>query len=209
MKTRRSPIRNGYSLLEILAVLTVIGLIAGLAIPAISSLVRGNQVTTSSQLIVSQLNLARQTALAANRMVEVRLYKFHDSNVSSSEDTFRAVQLFQYDETNTVAKPLGKALRLPGLVIMDSSGTYSTLLDESVRKKNWVPATDPQVNLPGANSYTACYLRFRSDGSTDLSRANQWFLTLRTINDTGTPAKNYITIQIDPVNGTVKTYRPG
>jgi len=201
--------RAGFTLLELMIVITIIVFLACLAMPSMSRILKGSQVTIGSEILSTQFAFARQTALTKNRIVEVRFYQYVDPSIPGSPSSFRAVQAFQYDEANQTAMPLAKMQRLPGSLIMDARATYSTLLADVARLKTWTPSSDPQVVLPGVSSYTAYCVRFRPDGTTDLVKTANWFITVREETDTGSPAKNYVTLQIDPVNGSLKTYRPG
>src|SRR4051794_35822389 len=65
-----SPVR-GFSLIELLAVMGIIALIVGFTIPAVTTMMRGSQLTQGSQLLGDQIALARQLALSENRSIEV------------------------------------------------------------------------------------------------------------------------------------------
>ena len=67
-------------------------------------------------------------------------------------------------------------------------------------------------------NYDYVAFRFLPDGSTNLpgksaTDANgAWFVTLQNINDKPvgtTPPNNFYTLQVDPVSGTLKQFRPG
>jgi uncharacterized protein (TIGR02596 family) len=210
MKPLCSFRRSGFTLLELLVVISMIAVIASFTMPGLTTFLKAKQVSMGSQMLLSNLSLARQTALASNRKVEVRFYRYADPNLPGSGRAFRALQLFQYDEANQSTKPLGKLQRLPGTLVMDENATYSTLIADASRNKIWSSAGDPRLALPGiGNHYDACYFCFRPDGSTDLSRLGAWFLTVHGETDTWpAPAKNYATLQVDPINGIAKIHRP-
>ncbi len=199
-----------------MVVLAVIAVLAALTAPAISSVLRGTQLTNGSQMLSDQINLARQTALSSNHNVEVRFYQFADSNVSGEQASspatgkYRAMQAFEMLDSGA-ALPLGKAQRMPASIIIDSGAQLSTLLSNS-QQKAWT-AFDPQVSLPAiGTSYNCRAFQFLPDGSTNLSPpASHWFLTLHSMNNgdalTSAPA-NFFSILVDASNGHIQAFRP-
>lgn len=61
----------GFSLLELLAVICVVSLLAGLSIPAISSLGQSQSISKAANDVVGLLEMARTHAKASNTRVEV------------------------------------------------------------------------------------------------------------------------------------------
>ncbi len=218
----------GFSLVELLVVIAIILSLAALIGPAANLLVKGSGVTQAGQVVLDQFSLARQTAIAKNRPVEVRLYQFADPEAAgegsgnASDGKFRAVQAFEVvvewnssgvATTNFV--PVSSVKRLPVSMIMDSGSTLSTLIGRA--SSSAAPRTTsggvlnqriPRVGL----NYNAVSFRYRSDGSTDLPKnGTKWFVT---VHDTvfgdrlGEAPKNFSTVMIDPYNGSTKTFRP-
>jgi hypothetical protein len=116
---------------------------------------------------------------------------------------------------------MDKPQLLPQSIILNPSSTFSPILTQQTAYPLPVsPAsTDPQTyprtsnTYPNGVTYTFLPFRFNPDGSTNLlPQTSQWFVTLQNINDqptTTTPPKNFFTILIDPVGGTLRLYRPG
>ena len=242
MKTKaHSTASRAFSLVELLVVIAVIAIIAGYAVPAVTSMLKGSQLTQGSQMVVDQIALARQTALSRNRSVEVRFYKYADPETPGEDlekqDTwlFHGLQTFEILD-NGVALPLGTVQRLPVNVIMHEK-ELSTLINgrRDASGKFSVPGnTDP--GIPGMPSgiavkdqYVYTAFRFLPDGSTDLSPTgatgtgtpattvgDSWYVTLvnpKDVNATKLGVKdgeagNYFTLQIDPVTGSTRSYRP-
>jgi uncharacterized protein (TIGR02596 family) len=203
---RRSPCL-GFSLLEMLAVILIIGIIAGLLVPAASGIVRGTRLTQATQTIMDELGLARQTAIAKNRLVEVRLYQYSDPESPASSSRFRAVQTFQVVNSRWFF-PLDKVQPLPTATIVDSAPVLSSVLDPATRPPS--AGTEP-LPVIGIN-YQYVAVRFHPDGSTDLlPTGGPWFLTLHdeVAGDAlKQPPPNFSTIEIDPVNGSLHVFRP-
>jgi len=193
--------------------MAIIAIVVGFVVPSMGSIMRGNDMTRGEQIFQEQLALARQTAIAKNRRVEVRLYNFDDPEVVGTESLYRAFQTFIFDENNT-AKPLGKIFKLPGILTINTNTTTSTLM--ALPAKMFDTAKDPQINIPGVGTaYTAKAFQFRPDGSTNLPSAagSNWFFTLVSSSviaqvNSATLPPNFATVQIDPIGGTVRSYRP-
>ena len=200
---------RAFSLIELLVVIAIIGVMSALVVPAMSSVLRGNEMNRAEQMVQQQLASARQTAIARNRRVEVRLYKFDNPDDIGTTQTFCALQSFLIDDTGA-ATPIGRLTKLPATVLINENTANSTLLTLS-DKTSW-PAPDPKISLPAVGTtYTAKAFQFRPDGSTSLSSADKWFLTLHAATAGATASTlpaNFATIQIDPVSGAVRTYRP-
>jgi hypothetical protein len=122
--------------------------------------------------------------------------------------------VFTIDNTGA-AIPLGKVQGLPTSIIMDHGAQLSPLLDQA-----FIKTVNPAVAIPrGGTSYQCRSVRFRADGSTDLPlTGGPWFITLHKVTDgdglsasdvgVGKPIKNYLTVQIDPISGSVTIYSP-
>lgn len=204
----KHPIDSGFSLLEMLVVILIISIIAAFAVPVVTGVNRSSQLARGTQIVSDQLAIARQTAITRNRQVEVRFFQFADPEQPGSRNCFRGLQTLEVVNARTVS-PLDKVQPLPTNVIIDASAALSSLLDPAQNAA--VPGTDPLPRV-GTN-YQYVSLRFRPDGSTNLlPTKGPWFLTLHEeIHGDGLarPPANFATLEIDPINGGVKFYRPG
>ncbi len=204
--------RTGFTLLELLLVLTLMGIVAAIVAPATIQVLQANRLTSCAVNLANQMNAARMLSIRMNKPVEVRFYQYADSQSASSAVGYRAYQIWLN------GSPYQGVVRFePGVVLSavnDSSGaSWSSILDPA---QNLTGANQPlpaNFQIPGAtNSSSAKYssFQFRSNGSTNLSGNTQWTLTMLMEKDaarTELPA-NFITEVIDPLTGAVRTYRP-
>ena len=151
---------------------------------------------------------------------------------------FHGYQLFEITE-NGAALPLNKMQRLPKMVIFSSAPTgtykYSTLVCPALRgkfKDALLDKTTPEIpvnyTVSGAvtsvgRKYEYTSFRYLQDGTTDLPPSTKattggasatddsWYITLVGLNDDGKDINttNFFTIQVDPISGATKSYRPG
>jgi uncharacterized protein (TIGR02596 family) len=205
--------KSAFSLIELIAVISIIVIIAAFAVPAANTILRGSQLTQGAQMISGQLSLARQQALTRNHAIEIRIFRFADSEQPGEDamapDTgkYRAIQMFEVLE-NGVAVPLSKVERLPNSIVFNDQ-ELSTIIKEKTPQEP--RQSDPELPRGVKKAYQYVSFRFRPDGSTDLNPIKQWFVTLHSITDIveGTqPPPNFFTVQIDPVSGATRDYRP-
>jgi hypothetical protein len=124
------------------------------------------------------------------------------------------LQLFEILE-NGGALPLGRFQRLPSTIVMNR-GSISTLLQDLPARQADRNKGDVELPaLPGKNEgkwkYEIKSFRFLPDGSTDLKPTGKWFVTIHgqeAKEEASEPPSNFFTIQVDPINGATRSYRP-
>ena len=146
--------RNGFSLVELLVVMTVIGVLTTLSITGFASLMLSNHLNEATSVVQGQLELARQTAKTLNRSVQLRFYK--DQNNTASAASIDSLQIVVPAETSTteVDQPVEKPTMLPqGVIIADSSADLS-LKDFQGGSSVIFASFNPQP----ASNYKDCYI---------------------------------------------------
>lgn len=209
---------RGFSLLELLVVMAVIATLMALAAPAVTAINRGTHLTAGGNLLVDNLKLARQTAIAQNKPVEVRFYELPGE--AGNPPAYRGLQLFIFDQPASVhPRPLAAIQKLPGVIVMaPGRGTdagyarkFSLLLSDA----NQQEGSDTPPGLSTPTFYKA--VLFLPSGSADLppsvpgTSGEQWCISLKNENDPtqkDRPAHNFYTARLDAVSGHVQIYRP-
>jgi uncharacterized protein (TIGR02596 family) len=205
--------RRAFTIVELLAVIAIMIILLALVLPSTTSLMRSMNIGRAASMVSDEFNFARQTALARNRDVEVRLYSL-PSSVNSSVKQYRALRTLLADGTDpTKSVPLSRIKYLPDPIIFSKDATFSTLLDYGNASRSGLAHSTE--TLPGGTSAEYVSFLFRANGGTSLKPVSppvgNWYLTLYAENApptaNGLPA-NYFTAQIDPVTGRVRSYRP-
>jgi uncharacterized protein (TIGR02596 family) len=181
-------------LIELLAVIAVLGVLVVLSAPMFTSISQGSNLNRAGQILSDQFSLARQKAVTLNRDVEVRFYEFPDG--------WRGVQLVQIDQTATgpIEKLTTRVMELPtGISLVDRDG-LSPLLTSSPHSGTRTVGSRGTVNYRS--------FRFRPDGSSDAANIGENFVTLAHVTDTATPPKNFYSLQVNPVTGKATVFRP-
>ncbi len=209
----RAP-ATAFTLVELLVVMAIMIILLALVLPATTSLMRSMNIGRAASMITDEMNFARQTALARNRDVEVRLYAF-PSTVNNSQKQYRAIRTLLADGTDaTKSVPLSRIKYLPDPIIISKDTTFSTILDYANSSRSGLVHTNETIPSSGSVEYVS--FLFRANGGTSLKPLSpptgNWFITLYAENAAldganGLP-KNYFTAQIDPVTGRVRSYRP-
>ncbi len=196
---------RAFSLVELLMVICLIIVLAVLALPAFSNISRGSNLTTGGTRLVDQLELARQTAVTRNCMVEFRIYQLPKAGdpPTGSPSVYRAFQVFSLDADGTQTNALTRVTTLPDNIYIVPGAAVSSLLDTQ-QGTSPVLVTAPAKPLgaypPGSYRYVS--FRFKPNGGTDLNAAPaaSWHLSLAITGDApgglGVPA-NFFTVQLN------------
>jgi uncharacterized protein (TIGR02596 family) len=213
--------KKGFTLVELLAVVTIMGLLSAATLPAIQSVLQSTSITQGGQTLVEQINLARQIASTRNTTVQVRLIKLAQVQ-NPSATGYNAIQLWGTPSGNNQAIPLGHMVILPpSVVISEDTTNYSKLLAE---------ASVPALPLPtlqvaaGVASYT--YFSVTPSGmipvsnlaAGETSEMTGAYLSLvpahygnsSTLPTPGVTSaqSNYLIVQMNPNTGSTLVYRP-
>ena len=131
--------RGGFTLVEMLVVIAIIALLAVLALPSVKGVLGSMDMRGGANIVMSQLELARQTATTRNVQVEVRFYQDatitdpHPNAANSVGGTgaFRIIAIAIPSSNPGVISDeyISSGIQLPGDTVCDATPAYSTLLD--------------------------------------------------------------------------------
>lgn len=201
--------RRGMTLIEMMVVLVIVAGLLALMVGPLAGVMEANRLTESGQSLAFRISMARQMALTDNHPVEMRFYIHDDDNGAHG---VHATQLFALDdETDNGTRPLEGAVALAtGIYIPETA--LSPLFGGG--GNGAAPPAIP-ADVEPFKSMEAQYRKvvFYPNGATSITQPlRQAYVTLCSTradaSDPETPPLNYFTIQIDPINGTSKTYRP-
>jgi len=210
MKTHlRSLRRAAFSLVELLVVIAILAVLAVLVMPSLRGISSGTELSVSAASIVDILNLARQTALSANRPVEVRFFEVPRSTDPTL--AYRAVAIYLIGDNGPTQ--IGRMTFLRNNVVMSDTDAFGTLLRGLPSGQAALPTVDSSGKNFNYRTFT-----FRTDGSANLSRmtplggGDTWHLMLyddRKPPQGLTAPANHVTIQLLPDTGRTRTFQPG
>lgn len=211
-ENRRRIFSRGFSLIEMLVVVSVVGMLLAFATPQLFSLVQATSLTSEGSNLRNKLSQAQQIALSQNTDVEVRFFKMKDPGNAETDLAFRGYQFFRYNQYGQLL-PVSEFFRVKPPIVINEP--LSTLVKTTgTNEKYFSPSTGKALIpvLSDKESFDYTSFRFRPDGSTDLpgrSGSDTWYITLvKGLPTTSQVPENYFTVQLDPFNGRVTSYRP-
>ena len=211
---RRIEAVRAFSLIEMLIVVSVVGILLAFAAPQLFSLVQSTSLTSEGTAIRNRMSQAQQIALSQNTDVEVRFFKMKDEGNAEIETAYRAFQFYRYNEYGQLL-PVSQFFRVrPPIVINEPLSTLVQGGDEDDKFLSPSKGKAPIPVVSDLETFEYVSFRFKPDGSTDLpgrskSGGDTWYITLTKglPSDSKVP-DNYFTVQLDPFNGRVTSYRP-
>lgn len=213
----RRALRRGFSLVELLVVMMIILMLMAIAIPALTGTLRSSHLNSAGRSVIDQLNLAGQTARSRNVSVEVRFYLLPDYNkaVTETATVYRGFQLFSINEGGQ-AIPLGKPEYFHNPVVISTDPKMSALFadksDSNSAQYEHSPLSaganaDPR--LPEFDwNYKYTPFQFTPSGATNLKAGKEYLTLLLKNGDSLEKGGNFYTIQVDPISGSVRSFRP-
>lgn len=184
---------RGFSLVELLVVIAVIGLLAVITVPALTSVMQSSDLTRGGQLVADQVNLARQTASSRNQVIELRLIKI------AGRKGYAATQLWRADDSGQMS-PARRIVNLP----------QSVTIPDNTLSPAIASLPTGSMTLGGASvSYCALQIRPSGEVTPIVDMKDLVFTIVPEVfaGNTSLPA-NYFLVQINPVTGTPLVYRP-
>jgi len=193
---------SAFSLIELLIVISLMGILLVLTVPAVTATLEGNNITRAGQIAADQIALARQIASTRNLGAEVRFIKIPSRSASG----YSALQVWTTDSRGQ-SSPANKVVVLPEGIAVSDRPTVSPLFS--------VPQA-PTGSMPSGPYTGQSYggIRLRASGAVSpppaASDRASLYITLvnsRLAGNSDVPA-NYLTLQINPDTGNTEIYRP-
>ena len=211
--------RAAFSLVELLAVIALVGIILGIVVPALSGMGRGTSLVTAGNMVNNMAGLARQHAMSRNTLTALLVL----ANQGTDAD-YRAVSVLEY-KPGTGWSQLGGWEMLPVGITVDAGDTQecSFLLRSpnpfpflSATNQDNPPVTFQSLPIRSPDGYAARI--FTPGGGLQNpaapaqirlveGRVEGGAIRYTNRNDAGKPA-NYFDIAIVGATGATKTSRP-
>lgn len=209
---RSHPRSAAFTLIEMIVVVSIVAVLITFSAPHISGVLNATRLRTAADTVYNRLLEAQSLALMFNTDTELRFYEVRDLIDPDSRPTLRKMRLLTLQPpdvdpagttmpaaTSGVFEPVGAITSLDQEVEINPDPVHSSIID--------LGFTEP-ANEDTHGRYVA--VRFRSDGSASLLPGRPWFLTLHA-KDAHLRAgklKNFVTIQIDPATGRLRSFQP-
>jgi prepilin-type N-terminal cleavage/methylation domain-containing protein len=138
---RRKP--HGFSLIEMLIVILIIGILTGLVVPAVNGFGRSSGLTNGGNMVANLVTIARQEAMAKNTMTALVLL-----TNQGTEDDYKTLTVLEYDRNTGWSQTIAWN-RLPDGVVVDRNDADNcTFLSNSPQPFPFLSRVPGQLNPP-------------------------------------------------------------
>lgn len=197
---------RGFTLLELLVVITIIGLLMALATPFMVDTIAASRLTMAGSNLEQYLSLAQQEALTRNQPVEVRFFRYD----FEGQNQIRAYQIF-VQERRAIGEPSWEPMGNPEFFgdgdVVIAEGALSPMFAGGGQA-----VTSDMEPFSSKTEATYYAIRYGADGSTQINQAlaDSYFTLIleKNLSASADPPPNFYTIQLDPVTGRTRSYRP-
>lgn len=196
---------RGFTLIELVVVLAIAGLIFAFGTPYAFSAMQAASLTSVGDTVVQKISQAQQRAVTENRVTALQFYFYEKEGINACH----AIQLVSVDPASHAVTALEEPVYWSDGRVLVIDGPLSPLFASIPAADSGGATQEPFASL-GA---TFRRVRFYPGGGTSLTTPlRQSYLTLVNSNKfkegMTAPPPNYYTIQIDPVAGRSRSYRP-
>lgn len=190
---------KGFTLLELLVVISIMVMLMTLSMPAITSILTGSKLERAGQMVADALTLARQEAVSKNREVQVA---FFELPMGTGGKGWIGLQVWRVDDspTGSIVRPVSRLWTLPEPMIISTSGGLSPLLTTA--------SLSGTTTIAGNTSVAYKAFRFRANGAMDSGIGTNNYITVQDAVLQGNPPPNYFTVQVNPITGKISIIRP-
>ena len=161
--------RDGFTLVEMLTVIVIIGIVLAMGIPAITNLMKSGGLGAASRGVSSTLNLARQYAITHRTRTRV-VFPFSGTTGSSRTNQAPCYQSYAVVAFGSTTNYLTKWEFLPlGTVFMNDNPILGTVPRPSLDSLSAAflpfPTNWNSAPLTSANAATLAYIEFNATGA--------------------------------------------
>lgn len=156
----RPPSQRGFTLIELMVTVTVLGVLLSLGVPSFARLIASNRITTQTNEFIGGLNLARSEAVRRGLAVAIR------SNAGSGVDFAAGWTVFT-DGTTTDGSPASPATEADGRLIRESGA----LSGKTSLKRVTRSGSSGSYTYADSTDADALYLIFTSRGANNAGGA--------------------------------------
>lgn len=129
----KSKHTTGFTLLELLITLILIGIIATLAMPAMKTVTRRSEALDIASSLTQQINLARDQANRRNRSYQIKVEEFNHAHPSG-----------QITLSESISNTCHSIIERPDVINQLSTVSYGSTIIENIE-----PSNRPHVGLAG------------------------------------------------------------
>lgn len=201
----KRPFVQAFTLVELLIVVSIVSLLLAMATPYVLGAVKSTRITSKGDELLHKISLARQISQSESRPVELRFYRYAHEGVT----TIYGYQLFYQEADAAKAVALDSAVNWERDGLCIKEGPLSPMVDPEKLGSGWPRKVTKGPYAERGADYVSVTIYPNGSTSLPLPLAEAYFTLVEdSAATTATSPANYYTIQVDPVTGHTRSYRP-